>query len=361
MEESTIPWDISQVPRISVRGFLNVGLLTGQAKLTGRESLGALPLSGWHAGAVLEALDPPQAHKWFLKYHRESIKRQTRFGNVTLNLFAHPLLGGLGFTVPPGVEPRYSPEQRRIARSLFLSASYTYDGEEADYRLDSLVFLESDLATPLSSLGRLHRRVEVELYPIGTPLPEGYRPFRDESGVQPLALVHGPSLLDEDVESVGLKARCRLSSSRLRQLTKRYGTDTVDLHPLDKMTEFPYTPVRVSRSTFISVEGNNPNNASLFVEKPFSKVYCQESPHQDISAPISDDQLDILSSILEDWEMDDTTLVITSSEPLSPSAPPELTRSNEGRKRRVQEKERLASNRGYIYQRTPLERSYFEE
>lgn len=36
MEESTIPYHISQVPSITIGGFINVGLLTGQAKLTGR-------------------------------------------------------------------------------------------------------------------------------------------------------------------------------------------------------------------------------------------------------------------------------------------------------------------------------------
>jgi hypothetical protein len=219
--------------------------------------------------------------------------------------------------------------------------------------------LESDLATPMSSLGRLNRRVNVELYPVGTPLPEGYEPFVDKTGVQPLAMVHSPPVDEE--ESMGLKARCRLSSNRLRQLTKRFGMDLVDLHPLDKMTEFPYTPVRVSRSTFIPVEGQNPNNASLFVEKPFSKVYCQESPFQDISTPLPDVELNIQSSVPEDWETQDISLVLVSHQS-SPStvAQPASSRNHEGRRRRVLDKERNATNRGLIYRRTPLEESYFQ-
>jgi len=364
MEESSIPYYIGQTPRISIRGFLNVGLLTGQAKLTGRDSLGALPLSGWHAGAVLEALNPSQAHRWFLKYHRSEIQKQTRFGSITLNIFAHPLLGGLGFSVPLGVEPRFSPEQRRIARSLFLSASYVYEGQESEYKLDSLLFLESDLSTPLSSLGRLNRRVNVELYPIGTPLPEGYEPFVDASGVQPLAMVHS-SPVDEEA-SMGLKARCRLSSNRLKKLTKRFGLELVDLHPLDKMTEFPFTPVRVTRSTFISVEGQNPNNASKFIERPFSQVYCQESPFQDISTPLPDAELVIPSSVPEDWETEEITLVVVRPPVETPVVPVirtssvPLPKNREGRRRRVLNKEREASNLGLIYRRSALEQSYFE-
>jgi len=110
LEESSIPFHVTQVPTITIGGFLNVGLLTGQAKLTGRESLGSIPLSGWYSGSVLDALNPPLAHKWFLHYHKREILRQTRFGRVTLNIFAHPYLGGLGFPIPPGVSPGFSEE-----------------------------------------------------------------------------------------------------------------------------------------------------------------------------------------------------------------------------------------------------------
>jgi hypothetical protein len=368
MEEFPAPWAISTVPSISIRGFLNVGLLTGQAKLTGRDTLGALPLSGWHAGAVLEALNPSQAHKWFLKYHRSTIQQQTRFGSTTLNIFAHPLLGGLGFTVPLGIEPRFSPEQRRLAQSLYLSASYSYEGQESDYSLKSLVFLESDFATPISSLGRLNRRVEVELYPFGTPLPEGYSPFVDTTGVQPLAMVHSPPLQDDEV--TGLKARCRLSSNRLRQLTKRFGPDTVDLHPLDKMTEFPFTPVRVSRSTFVQVEGFNPHNASTFQERPFSKVYVQEIPFQDIATPVPELETDIKVSVPEDWESTNVVLAIVLppivEEKETPS-PPKLVRQaathsipHDAQVRRLLQKERVLLNRGIIHRRSPAEEALFE-
>ena len=357
-ERVEIPdFDISQVPSISIKGFLNVGLLTGQAKLTGREFLGALPLSGWHAGAVLEALNPAQAHKWFLHYHRQSIQSQTRFGGATLNIFAHPLLGGLGFTVPQGVEPRFSPEQRRLARALFLSASYTYDGQEKSYALDSLLFLESDNAISATVLGRLNRRVNVELYPTGTPLPEGYTPFVDKTGIQPLAMVHAPPWTGEP--PAGLKARCRLSSNRIRRLTHRFGNNLVDLHPLDKMTEFPFTPVRVTSSTFIKSEAPVPRG-ELPQERFYSRVYCQESPFQEISTPLQDEPVIIPPTVLEDWETADVTLRVIA-EPI-PAPPPasESLRAIHGRRQRVLDLERSALNRGMIRVRTALEQSYFD-
>jgi hypothetical protein len=343
MEESSVPWQTSIVPKITIRGFLNVGLLTGQAKLTGRESLGALPLSGWHAGAVLEALNPSQAHHWFVKYHRKEIVSQTKFGRTTLNLFAHPLLGGLGFSVPSGIEPRFSPEQRRLARSLFLSASYTYEGQESDFRLDSLVFLESDVAMPMSSLGRKQRRVEVQLYPLGTPLPEGFESFKDSSGILPLAMAHSVEPEGEG-SSKGLRARCRLSSKRLHSLTDRFAVDRADLHPVDKMTEFPFTPVKVSRSTFVPLEASNPNDASKFQERKFSRVYVPDSPFQDISPSVLDDSLEIPVSIPEDWESEQITLRLVSSP--AEVLPP--IRNRKGSERRRQSMIRESLNKGII-------------
>lgn len=297
MEESNIPYFVSQVPDVRIGGFLNVGLLTGQAKLTGRESLGALPLSGWHAGSVLCALNPSQAHKWFLKYHLSEIRRQTRFGSTTLNLFAHPLLGGLGFQVPPGVEPRFSPAQRRLAHALWLSALHTYEGQEKGFSLDSLVFLESESAgTRL--LGHRPRRVEVELYPLGTPLPEGYEPFLDTSGVSPLAMVQSMDQPERDDASA---ARCRLSSSRLRALTRQYG-EVVDLHPLDKMSEFPFFPVRVSRHTFDQVASTT-RDSTDWTRREIAPVYVPLVPFQDVSSPVPDAQAAIEASEPEDWEL----------------------------------------------------------
>nr|UJQ92724.1 MAG: putative RNA-dependent RNA polymerase [Narnaviridae sp.]UJQ92817.1 MAG: putative RNA-dependent RNA polymerase [Narnaviridae sp.] len=345
MEEVTIPWDLTSVPEISLRGYLNVGLLTGQAKLTGRAALGALPLSGWHAGAVLEALNPAQAHNWFLKYHADSILRQTRYGPLHLNLFAHPLLGGLGFVVPSGVTPRYSPEQRRLAQALFLSASYTYEGQESEFSLDSLLLLESETVGPQSTLGNIRRRVVVELYPFGTPLPEGYEPFVDQSGIQPIAMVHGVPEVDPE-SFQGMRPKCRLSSGTLRRLSSRhYGT--ADLYPLDKMTSFPFVPVKRLKqmSDFIPVTGKNPNDATQFVERPFSLVYAPDVPHQDVAVPPTEPVL-AAPSEPESWENLETTLRISSSTPDPPALSSIRFHATEVQRRRLAERIRRAQTLG---------------
>jgi hypothetical protein len=351
MEESNIPFFVSQVPSIAIGGFLNVGLLTGQAKLTGRQSLGALPLSGWHAGSVLSALNPAQAHKWFLKYHRREILSQTRFGSTTLNLFAHPLLGGLGFLVPPGIEPRYSPEQRRLATALYLSASYSYEGQEKGYSLDALVFLESE-SSGTRLLGHRPRRVEVELYPLGTPLPEGYEPFHDASGIQPLAMVQS---IDQPEDDEFTKARCRLSTSRLRQLTKRFG-HVIDLHPLDKMSEFPFFPVRVSRHTFDKVASTMDPSRSEFVERQITPVYAPLVPFQDVVAPSPDAPLPILATEPEDWELEEIHLFLPrETSPPPPSAPTVRAPPSEGQIRRAHSR---AFYEEFQRQEPPSERSF---
>lgn len=224
-----------------IHGFLNVGLLTGQSKLTGRDSLRTLPLSGWHAQSVVSALNPPQAHKWFLHYHLPSIQRQTRFGGTTLNLFAHPLKGGLGFTVPPGVEARFSPEQRRIAEALYLSASASYSGQEAEFDWDPLVSVAS-ASTGAPPLATKRRRVDLELYPVGTPLPPYRVPFVDASQAKRQNFTVPYSVTPDD--SDGKAVSCRLSGRQIRDLTKRWGRYVIDLHPLDQMTTFPFVVLR---------------------------------------------------------------------------------------------------------------------
>jgi hypothetical protein len=60
---------------------------------------------------------------------------------------------------------------------------------------------------------------------------------------------------------------------------------------VDKMTEFPFIPVRVSRSTFIPAEGSNPKDPSTFPEHLYSKVYSPDVPFQDVSLPDPQDFL----------------------------------------------------------------------
>jgi hypothetical protein len=252
----------------SILGFLNVGLLTGQAKLSGRDALRLLPISGWHAQSVITSLNPPLAHNWFLHYHLPTIQKQTRFGGTTLNIFAHPLKGGLGFVVPPGVEPRYSPEQRRLAEALFLSASSSFTGQESEIDLAPLVSVVAP-STGAPLLATKRRRVDVELYPANTPLAPGRRVYEDLSQVprKPLSISYSVSLPDGDATQV----KCRLSGRQIRTLTKRWGTQTVPLHPLENMETFP----------FVLVELDRPGPNAIGPHLPWA-IYSPEVPFQDV-------------------------------------------------------------------------------
>lgn len=161
------------------------------------------------------------------------------------------------------------------------------------------------------------------MYPVGTPLPEGYSPFEDRSGVKPLAFAHGPNFLPEE-ELYNRTARCRLSSRRLKKLTRAFGDVALPLHPLDKMTEFPFFPVRVTRSTFVKVGDSVSLEAGLPVERPFVKVYTPESAVQESTAipdPLREEEA---PATVCDWEDVNTVLVLPVTDPLSP--PPVLQR-----------------------------------
>lgn len=256
----------------NIHGYLNVGLLTGQAKLTGREVLRNLPLSGWHAQSVITALNPAQAHRWFLHYHLESIQRQTRFGGTTLNLFAHPLKGGLGFIVPPGVHPGFSPEQRRLAEALHLSASASFQGRERDFDLSPLVSVVTpSTGAPLA--GTKNHRSEIYLYPANTPLLPGLESLVNRTQVSSIPLSQTYGVLPEDDSST---VECRLSGSRIRSLIKRWGKETVPLHPVEHMLTFPFIVVRDSR----------PDRRSGPLRECDYITYSPEVPFQDVPTSV---------------------------------------------------------------------------
>lgn len=97
-------------------GFLNVGLLTGKAKTTGRQEIRDKPIWDWYDSVIAGATDKLRAHRRFLHYHRRFLKKATRNGKR--NLFAARELGGLGFHLDPEVEPfvTFTPYQRKLAR-----------------------------------------------------------------------------------------------------------------------------------------------------------------------------------------------------------------------------------------------------
>jgi hypothetical protein len=353
----------SPVDTCEILTFLNVGLLLGMSKLTGRSSTRALSLSSLYDGSVMGAMNPPFAHRRVLFYHKDSIQQATRFGSMTLNLFAHPLLGGLGFPVPPGVEPRFSEPQRRLALKLSESAHKTFHGQSRDYPLEAISFTTSpkddsqvlhEGPKPSSILGYSPSEVVVQLYPYGTPLPKGFSEFLDRSAV------HRIPLSGEAPEPPGDQvASCRLTNARLRHLTKGAAHHAVPLMPLDSMTHFPYVPVRYDAWEVVNgvpsivlplYSPELPLRDSKFLPpKSWTSVqdYSVEDPEPppevlrpDPGSPPSPPLTPAPEAEPEDWESDSVLLVLphtvlrVDSVPDTPPIPPPA-RSFATRQRRL--------------------------
>jgi hypothetical protein len=97
--------------------FFNIGLLTGQSKVTGREQgLRATPI--WdNFNQMLEgANDKFRAFKRFIHYNLTTIRLASKNGDF--NLFLPFERGGLGFTQDPNIPFKITSFQRRLATVL---------------------------------------------------------------------------------------------------------------------------------------------------------------------------------------------------------------------------------------------------
>jgi hypothetical protein len=59
-------------------GSLNAGLLTGQSKITGRETARTAPIWDYYNEVIHNAVNPERAHRRFMHYHRSTIKEIRR-------------------------------------------------------------------------------------------------------------------------------------------------------------------------------------------------------------------------------------------------------------------------------------------
>lgn len=220
---------------ITIHGFSNLGLLLGQTK-TARERETLVPLNGWYEAATKGALYPTKMSNFFLEYHHDEILRQTKFGTVTLNLYAHPMLGGLGFPIPKGVEPRYSEPQRALAHRLFQSANQVIHSTPSDHPL--LPFTYLTLSEKKASLGNRPGHVFTRLSGVG-PLREGEEVFQDTTVIHstPLAQSYG------DLSDAFLAPMCRLKNSELSRMLRGAKNQHHSLHPVDQMHVFPFSLV----------------------------------------------------------------------------------------------------------------------
>jgi hypothetical protein len=265
--------------RFEIYGYINVGLLTGQSKLTGSDSTRSTPLSGWYAKSVVPACNPSFAHKRFIFYHRSEIYRQTKYGSKTLNIFAHPYLGGLGFPVPQGVTPRYSAQQKRLAFFLKEKALKTYNGQASEYPLSPILVLECvrEVGPPVI-IGHRRNIVEVAMYPLGTPLAKNLNPFLDDTTIYPR-----PLSLDYPTMKPGVPA-CRLTNPQLDKLmgesTVYFDSDSPAL-PEEEMSSFPFIPVRVNREIILKDGSISTDQSFWFPESIQDTVLDEPTPLED--------------------------------------------------------------------------------
>lgn len=237
---------------IKVYGFINLGLLFGTWKpLDAKGFTMATPLATWHDKATSGAMSPLRAHGLFLHYHSAEIARQTRFGEMNLNLFAHVYLGGLGFKIPEGLVPRYSEPQRRLASKLLRAAQKEYYGSVGDHPHKPFAYLTVDQTTQVSlgTVGSLSR-VTTRMEPAIGPLPEDVDLFDPNTTIAatPLAVAMG-----DPNEKSYLTPSCRLPNSELRRISKTAKNNAI-LLPVAQMHTFPFRVVSFDPSVQASLD-----------------------------------------------------------------------------------------------------------
>jgi len=105
--------------RLRKIGYLNVGLLIGQSKISQRERERLCPLQGKYTEVLSGASNRYRAHRRFIHYNLPTVVKMTDGGRFSL--FIDPLLGGLGFPIVDEVRPhvRLTPFQRAFGSFLY--------------------------------------------------------------------------------------------------------------------------------------------------------------------------------------------------------------------------------------------------
>jgi hypothetical protein len=157
--------------------YLNTGLLTGQSKLIGRMTDRVSPIWDYYNRVVNGAANPLRAHRRFLHYHRENVRKVTSDGEFSL--FVDPLLGGLGFDLLPEVsrEVKFTAFQRRFGYYLKSLIEQDFSGE-----FEKAQFFRG-LVSEKKSSGLMRRRyhwgnytVRPKFAPLNENEREAYRP-----------------------------------------------------------------------------------------------------------------------------------------------------------------------------------------
>lgn len=151
--------------------FLNVGLLTGQSKITGRQNASLLPLWDLYNLVLRGSIDPVRSHRRFLHYHKRSIALFTSNGRY--NFAAHKWKGGLGFEsgrFPDLMASSWAPKFTRFQRQIAHLAKRAVHRNPATLRG---IVLRAETEGPLAG-GVVTRRKRIVPGPAIGPLPLHY-------------------------------------------------------------------------------------------------------------------------------------------------------------------------------------------
>jgi hypothetical protein len=191
--------------------YLNIGLLTGQTKITGRSSAKKLPLWAFYNECMNGAVNPPRAHRRFIHYNRKALEELVDMNSTTsFNLFLPPERGGLGFIPPPGVKYKVSNFQRHFATFL---EHLNLQNLERGVRSFQLGLIREKADGPKRI--PLHTAAYLAYAPSIGPLPEEVEPIHDTS--LQLPLLSQPSPNTEDMPSFSVRFPRKKMMSEFRE------------------------------------------------------------------------------------------------------------------------------------------------
>jgi hypothetical protein len=126
--------------------FLNVGLLNGQCRSTGRKAARDAPIWDLHRETIEGAQNKGRAHRRFVHYHKDEIQEMTQCHGMRLNLFIDRWRGGLGFTQFEGFEEHnhYTYPQKLLAQALYAYSKEKFLNRE-NWRVGYSVGVPRDL------------------------------------------------------------------------------------------------------------------------------------------------------------------------------------------------------------------------
>lgn len=198
--------------------FLNVGLLTGQSKITGRKDASLLPVWDLYNLVLRGSIDPVRSHRRFLHYHKDSIQLLTSRGRF--NLAASKFKAGLGFEshlYPDLMASKWAPRFTRFQRQIAHLSKRAIQRETQSLRG---IVLRSDTEGPLPG-GMTPTRTRILPGPVIGPLPLHYHRKKTLEGPPILSQRIDPDRVDFGSPSDKIRMPYELLR-RFRQATSKH-------------------------------------------------------------------------------------------------------------------------------------------